>query len=152
MTSCGWLWIYAGSALVLLELVVPGFILCFFGLSAATVGMLRFAFGDLFGPTWQLASFSVFSVLYIVLLRRWLKSVFVGDKVDDASATGGACVGRPGRITVAVAPGVPGRVLVGDAEWNAEAKEAIPAGADVRVVGQANLTLTVEQPKKGIQS
>ena len=37
MLSCAWLWVYAGAALMLLELVAPGFILCFFGLSAATV-------------------------------------------------------------------------------------------------------------------
>ena len=46
MTTCGWLWIYAGSALMLLELVVPGFVLCFFGLAAATVGALRLMLGE----------------------------------------------------------------------------------------------------------
>ena len=151
MTTCGWLWIYAGSALVLLELVVPGFVLCFFGLSAATVGLLRFAFGEAFGPSWQLASFSALSILYIVLLRRWLKSIFVGDRVDVSGSSGGEYVGRFGRVTSPVSPGSPGRVLVGDAEWNAEADEPIPEGADVRVVGQANLTLKVEQTKKGAQ-
>ena len=80
MTSCAWLWIYAGAALMLLELFAPGFILCFFGLSAATVGVLRFAFGEAFDLTWQLAAFSVFSVLYIALLRRYLQKVFVGGR------------------------------------------------------------------------
>ena len=56
MLTCAWLWIYAGAALMLLELVAPGFVLCFFGLSAATVGVLRFAFGEAFTPTWQLAA------------------------------------------------------------------------------------------------
>ena len=142
MLTCGWLWVYAGSALVLLELVAPGFVLCFFGLSAATVGALRLALGEAFSPTWQFASFSVFSILYIVLLRRWLKSVFVGDRTDPGAAQG-ACVGRAGRVTAAVAPGVPGRVLVGDAEWNAEATVPIAEGTPVRVVAQDNLTLTV---------
>ena len=52
---------------MLLELVAPGFILCFFGLSAATVGVLKFAFGDAFTPTGQLAAFSAFSILYILI-------------------------------------------------------------------------------------
>ena len=82
MLTCAWLWIYAGAALMLLELVAPGFVLCFFGLSAATVGVLRFAFGEAFTPTWQLAAFSAFSILYIVLLRQYLKKVFVGGKVE----------------------------------------------------------------------
>ena len=143
MTTCGWLWIYAGLGLLLLELAAPGFVLCFFGLSAATVGALRLAFGEAFSPTWQLAAFSTFSVLYIVLLRRWLKSVFVGDKIDRGPACG-ACVGRAARVTTQIAPGVPGRVMVGDAEWDAVANVSIPAGGNVKIVAQDNLTLTVE--------
>ena len=99
--------------------------------------------GDAFSPTWQLAVFSVCSVLYIVLLRRWLKSVFVGDRVDRDASISGECVGRPGRVTTAIAPGVPGRVMIGDAEWNAEAAVPIAVGTPVRVVAQNNLTLTV---------
>ena len=72
MTSCAWLWIYAGAALMLLELIAPGFVLCFFGLSAASVGLLKFALGDPFTPTGQLAAFSVFSILYFLILRRYL--------------------------------------------------------------------------------
>ena len=143
MLTCGWYWIYAGCALMILELVVPGFVLCFFGLAAATVGAVRLAVGDAFSPTWQLAVFSVCSVLYIVLLRRWLKSVFVGDRVDRDASISGECVGRPGRVTTAIAPGVPGRVMIGDAEWNAEAAVPIAVGTPVRVVAQNNLTLTV---------
>jgi len=143
MLTCGWYWIYTGCVLMLMELVVPGFVLCFFGMAAATVGAIRLAVGDAFSPTWQLAVFSVCSVLYIVLLRRWLKSVFVGDKIDRDASISGECVGRPGRVTTAIAPGVPGRVMIGDAEWNAEANVPISAGTAVRVVAQANLTLTV---------
>ena len=143
MTTCGWLWIYAGCVLMLLEIVVPGFVLCFFGLAAATVGFLRLMIGETFTLTWQMAAFSGLSVLYIFLLRRWLKSVFVGDKIDRGSALSGACVGRAGSVTAAIAPGVPGRVLIGDAEWNAEADAPLAVGTAVRVVSQENLTLRV---------
>ena len=37
MTSCGWLWLYAGVGLMLAELLAPGFVVFFFGLSAASV-------------------------------------------------------------------------------------------------------------------
>ena len=143
MTSCGWLWIYAGSVLMFLELAVPGFVLCFFGLAAATVGVLRLMFGAAFSLTWQLAAFSGFSLLYIFLLRRWLKAIFVGDRVDRGASFSGTCVGRVGKVTSAIEPGVPGRVLIGDAEWNAESEASFAAGAAVRVVSQENLTLRV---------
>jgi len=145
MTSCAWLWIYAGSALVLLELVAPGFVLCFFGLSAATVGILRFVFGGAFATAWQLAAFSVFSVLYIVLFRRVLKKVFVGGRVETKTDFDNESVGRTGKVTEAVVPPLTGRVMIGDAEWTAASDRPIAAGADVRVVAQDNLTMKVEE-------
>lgn len=143
MFSCAWLWIYAGAAMMLMELVAPGFVFCFFGLSAATVGVLRFAFGEAFTPTWQLAAFSVLAVVYIVLLRRFLRGVFVGGKVEAKTDFDHESVGRVGRVTEAIEPPLAGRVLLGDAEWTAVAETAIPAGANVKVVAQRNLTMKV---------
>ena len=143
MLTCAWLWVYAGSALMLLELIAPGFILCFFGLSAATVGVLRFAFGEAFTPTWQLAAFSAFSILYIVLLRQYLKKVFVGGKVETKTDFDNESVGRIGQVTTAINPPLAGRILLGDAEWTAEADEPIAVGANVKVVAQQNLTMRV---------
>ena len=145
MTSCAWLWIYAGALLVLLELVVPGFVLYFFGLSAATVGLMRFAFGEAFTLTWQLAAFSAFSVLYIAILRRMLKKVFVGGKVETKTDFDNESVGRLGKVTAEIRPPLAGRVLIGDAEWTAVASEPLVAGVDVKVVAQENLTMKVER-------
>ena len=145
MFSCTWLWIYAGLALMLLELIVPGFILCFFGLSALTVGLLRFVFGETLTAAGQLAVFSAFAIIYIVVLRRYLKKVFVGGTVETKTDFDNESVGRLGRVTVAIRPPVPGRVLLGDAEWTAESSGPIEAGADVRVVAQRNLTMVVER-------
>ena len=144
MLSCAWLWIYAGAALMLLELIAPGFILCFFGLSAATVGVLKFVFGSAFTLTWQLAAFSVFSVLYIVILRRYLKRVFVGGKVETKTDFDNESVGRVGKLTAAIQPPLTGRVMLGDSEWTAESERPIEVGANVRVVAQQNLTMKVE--------
>ena len=143
MTTCAWLWVYVGAALMLLELVVPGFVLCFFGLSAATVGGLKFVLGDGFSMAWQLAAFSAFSVLYIAILRRMLKKVFVGGKVETKTDFDHESVGRVGKVTVEIAPPISGRVLLGDAEWTAIADGPIAAGANVRVVAQDNLTMKV---------
>ena len=145
MLSCAWLWVYAGAALMLLELIAPGFVLCFFGLSAATVGVLKFALGEAFTPTWQLAAFSVFSVFYIVILRRYLKRVFVGGKVETKTDFDNESVGRTGKLTAAILPPLTGRVMLGDSEWTAESERPIEVGADVRVVAQQNLTMKVEE-------
>ena len=76
-------------------------------------------------------------------LRRYVKSVFLGD-TDEDNPLNGEYVGRLGKVVSAIRPEVPGRVLVGDAEWTASAAAPIAAGADVKVVARDNLTVRVE--------
>lgn len=142
--SCHWLWMYAAAFLMLTELLAPGFVLFFFGLAAATTGLIRLAFGDAFTPTWQLFAFSLFTVVYLLFLRRWMKSLFLG-KVQTARADpDSGMVGRVGEVVKSVEPPLAGRVMVGDAEWTAVSDRPIAAGVAVKVVSQNNLTLSVE--------
>ncbi len=143
MITNPWIWIYIGIGLMFLELIVSGFILCFFGLAAATVGVIRFIIGDAFDLTWELAVFSGLSVAYIFLLRRWFKRTFVGDKKGDADL-GDDNIGRVGKVTAAIEPPLAGRVMLGDSEWSAEADVPVAIGANVRVISQNNLTIKVE--------
>lgn len=145
MTGIGWLWLYFGAFLMLMEFFAPGFVIFFFGLSAATVGVIRMAAGDAFSSTWQVAAFSGFSVLYLVLLRRWVKGVFTGARTDAGLSSGGDYIGRAGKVVTAIEPPHCGRVMIGDAEWNAVSDDKLEAGSDVRVVRQENLTMVVER-------
>ena len=143
MMSCGWLWLYAGAFLMLMELASPGFVIFFFGLSASTVGLLRFAFGDAFSATWQLIAFSALSIVYLALLRRWMTKVFSGKVSRTAENFDSEFAGRAGVVTSAIEPPLAGRVLVGDAEWTAVADAPLAKDAAVVVVSQENLTLKV---------
>ena len=145
MTSCAWLWLYFGAFLMLMELLAPGFVVFFFGLSAATVGLCRFAFGEAFTTTWQLAAFSAFSILYLMVLRRWLKKTFLGGKVEAKTDFDNEYVGRVGKVTEAINPPLTGRVEIGDAEWTASADAPVAQGATVEVVSQNNLTMKVKE-------
>ena len=143
--SAGWLWMYIGGGLMLAEILMPGFVVFFFGLSAVTLGGLMLVLPEAFSITlaWQLALFSLFSIVYLVTLRRYLKGIFLGDSEDTISATD-EFAGRMGEVRSAIVPGVPGRVIVGDAEWDAVAVEAVAVGTKVKVLSRKNLTLTVE--------
>ena len=137
-----WLWMYAGAFLMLAELASPGFVVFFFGLAAATVSLLKWMFPSL--PLWgQLAAFSVLSILYLLVLRKYLKKVFTGDKQESPSIDN-EYIGRVGRVVEVIRPDVPGRILLGDAEWTAKAATRLEPGTEVRVVAQENLTLAVE--------
>lgn len=143
--SAGWLWMYIGGGLMLAEILMPGFVVFFFGLSAVTLGGLILVLPEAFqlSLTWQLALFSLFSIVYLVTLRKYLKGIFLGDSEDTISATD-EFAGRLGEVTTEITPGLPGRVIVGDAEWNAMAISPIAVGTKVKILSRKNLTLTVE--------
>ena len=144
MMSCGWIWMYVGAFLMLAELLTPGFVIFFFGLSAMTVGALRFIVGDALSLSWQLALFSGLALVYLLLLRKWVTGVFSGFSVTSKTDFGNEAIGRVGKVTEPIEPPKSGRVLLGDAEWTAVADVALAAGADVRVISQNNLTMKVE--------
>jgi membrane protein implicated in regulation of membrane protease activity len=143
--SAGWLWMYIGGGLMLAEILMPGFVVFFFGLSAVTLGGLILLLPEAFqiSLTWQLALFSLFSIVYLVTLRKYMKSIFLGDSEDTISAMD-EFAGRLGEVTAEIVPGLPGRVIIGDAEWDAAAVAPIAAGTKVKVLSRRNLTLTVE--------
>ena len=141
--SAPWIWLYVGAFLMLLEVVTPGFVVFFFGLSACTVAAVAWLAPSL-PLAGQLGLFSVFSVLYLLVLRRLVKGVFMG-VADSRGAVAGDYVGRVGKVVETVRPEVPGRILLGDAEWSAACAERLEPGVEVRVVGQDNLTLKVEK-------
>ena len=141
-----WIWLYFGAFLMFAEIMAPGFVIFFFGLAAATIGLLMFVLPSGFelSLTWQIALFSFFSILYLVTLRRYVKSVFMGD-TDESHVVDSEYAGRFAKVTEAIGPDAPGRVMLGDAEWTALAEERLEPGMEVKVVGRDNLTLRVKR-------
>ncbi len=143
MLGAGWLWMYLGAFLMLLEIVSPGFVIFFFGLSASTVGLMRFAFQDSFTVTWQLASFSFLCIIYLAVLRRLLRKLFSGFVSQKGEDFNDSMSGRTGVATEDIVPPLTGRVEVGDASWTAVSDVPVAAGAAVVVISSDSLTLKV---------
>ncbi len=135
-------WLYLGVALIIIEVMTPGLVSVFFGLSALTVALLAWLLPAL-GQGWQWLAFSAFSILYIVLLRKSLKEIFNGDK-EVSENLNDAFTGKLAMVLEPIAPNKPGRVEFLGSTWAAEADGEVPAGASVRILGKRNLTLRVE--------
>ena len=142
-TAAAWIWLYIGAFLMLAEIVSPGFVIFFFGLGAATVAVLKWAVSSL-SLAWQLALFSVASVFYLLVLRRYMKKLFMGDKEGGVGLTS-EYVGRVGKVVETIRPDVPGRIELGEVPWAATAGERLEPGTEVKVVAQDNLTMRVER-------
>jgi membrane protein implicated in regulation of membrane protease activity len=136
-------WLYAGIVLIILEVMTPGLVSIFFGLSALVVALITWLVPGLTQLT-QWLMFSAFSVLFIALLRKTLKQTFSGtsevteDMFDSFS-------GKRAVVTESITPIKDGRVEFNGSGWMAEAEEALDIGTPVRIKCKKNLTLFVEK-------
>jgi membrane protein implicated in regulation of membrane protease activity len=143
------LWTLAGILLIFVELIVPHFVLAFFG-GGALVTALTTALGVTPSLASQLAVFIVSSLLLLFLLRRYLKKTLTGNMKDNDDL-------QPfdldiGKIVTVVRDIDPhrgkGKVKYQGTHWDAAADEFIAEGESVRIIGGSNLTLKVEKIKK----
>ena len=137
------LWFIAGVMLVLAEFVIPGFIICFFGIAAFIVAGLCWLFGD-FSLTGQLLTFVSLGVVLLVLCRKFMPGAFRGKKddleidIDSDNVAGSTCI-----CTEAISPLAAGKVDFRGSTWIAVADHEIAAGTICTVLSRNNLTLKV---------
>ncbi len=74
------IWFLIGLVLLIMESVLPGLIIAFFGVGAWIVALVCLI-TDI-GINTQLIIFIVSSVLSLLFLRKWLKEVFIGHSVS----------------------------------------------------------------------
>lgn len=140
-----WLWLIAGTVMVLAEFIIPGFVICFFGGAAFIVGGLLWIFPAL-SLVWQLLIFACAGIILLICCRRFMPGVFRGAEtnpvmdVDADGVAGENCV-----CTLQITPGVPGKVEFRGSLWNASADEVIEPGCNCIVVSRNNLTLKVRK-------
>ena len=138
------IWFLAGLALVLFEFTVPGVILVFFGLGAWITSLTTWV-GLTDGWTSQLLTFSVSSVLLLVLLRQWFRAKFFGhltggqDPLENLDEFKGQVV----IVTADIDPARGGKVEYKGADWSAQCDTALPAGARAVIQSVDGITLVV---------
>ena len=142
-----YIWAFIGVFLLILELFIPGLFIFFFGVGALTVAVIC-AFAGI-GINVQLILFIVISVILLVVLRNWLKGVFLGftRSKQDSSQNLSDFIGEKVVVQQTIAPFQPGIVELHGVNWKARADVSISAGQVVEIVGNDNLTLVVKPIK-----
>lgn len=134
-TFSPWLvWFLAGITVMLAELVVPGFVIIFFGLGCWGASVVA-----VFSPSSysaQVAVFVIVSVASLMTLRRVAMRVFVGRSEDPQTEDLGN-VPLGARITLDhdLEAGQVGRVHFRGTMWDAVSEDRIPAGSDAEITG-----------------
>lgn len=137
------LWFIAGVVFVLAEFVIPGFVICFFGVSALIVAGLIWLVPSL-SITLQLLLFAALGVVLLLLCRLLMPRAFRGKKddveldIDGDDVAGATCV-----CTEAITPLAAGKVEFRGASWNAMADNEIATGEICTVLSRNNLKLKV---------
>lgn len=134
MELAWWHWAVGGIVLIVAELVVPSFVLIWFGLGALVVA-LAVALASI-GFTAQLGLWLIVSLVLVAVWFKIFKPNMHKTKVGMADAN---VIGEIGMLVRDVAPFEKGEVrfqkpLLGDDVWECIADEAIRSGERVRVV------------------
>lgn len=130
-----WLiWFMVGIAVSLAELVIPGFVIIFFGIGCLGAAVFAVVLPDAY--TGQIATFIVVTILSLVVLRKVAMRIFVG-KSERAHGEASDQDFIKSRVVVDhdLAQGQETRVRYRGSMWRAHAAEHIPANTEVEIVG-----------------
>ena len=140
-------WFLVGLALLILEFAMPGLVIFFFGVGACVVAAVCLvAPNDLITLNVQLIIFIASSVLSLLLLRKWLKGVFLGHTPSKQDLTENLeeYVGQHAVVKEKIVPKAGGKVEFHGTNWEAQAEQEIEEGTVVEIIGKDNITFKVK--------
>lgn len=138
-----WGWMSFGLILMILELIMPGTFIMWFGFGAILTGVLTGIF-ELAGNA-QIATFVVCSIISVIGGFFVYKKLFGANKDVGTEEKVGAhkYIGETVKVAQAIQDGS-GKVAVGDTVWLARSEKDIPKGRKVKVVAVKGTVLIVE--------
>lgn len=135
------IWFIIGFICFLLEFVLPGFIIFFFGLGAWIVAGLTLVLDV--SVNIQLIVFLASSVLTALLFRNWVKTK-LGMNIESPALLEDEIIGKTAIARTAFLPGRMGKVTFKGASWDARAHEPVNEGDELVIVGYESIVLTVK--------
>jgi len=142
-----WLsWFLAGIVFFAVELLLPGFIVFFFGVGAWITALIMVVADPALAT--QLMIFLVTSLATLFALRGRLQTVFAGNSRNEGDSPTVRPLGRTATVTRDIQPPGRGQVSFGGTFWPAEADREIRAGQVVEVVEQDDLVVRVRIQEK----
>jgi membrane protein implicated in regulation of membrane protease activity len=139
------IWFIIGLVLFLLELVLPGFVIFFFGVGAWITALLCLIANP--GINLQVIVFAVTSVLSLLALRKIIQKRFFFSKEGLSESVEDEFTGKEAVALADFKRGTKGKVDFKGTSWNAESDKDIHEGQIVIIKGKENFKLFVE-PKK----
>ncbi|WP_051261447.1 NfeD family protein [Desulfovibrio inopinatus] len=146
------IWFLVGTAFLIAEMMMPGFIVIFFGIGAWTTALFSALFST--GLEVELAIFITSSLLALFGLRRFFLRTFSGVSKPAPDRYIDEIVGKTAQVTKKIGPHHRGEVKFRGSYWQAVADTQLVPGDDAIILGQSlddSLTLEVT-PASRIQT
>jgi membrane protein implicated in regulation of membrane protease activity len=140
------IWFLVGLVLLLLELVLPGLIIVFFGIGAWIVAIAVLIFPGL-SLTAQFWIFGIASVLGLILLRKFLKDRFFKQDDKKEGSLDDEFIGKKATAETDLVAGKPGKVSFKGTQWSAISDCDVEKGQFVKIVDKESITLKVTADK-----
>ena len=136
------IWLIVGFVLIILELIVPGLILLFFGVGAWIVALLTL-FMDL-NLNWQIVVFVITSGLSLALLRRYLQTKFFKTKDGKSDGLEDEFIGHVVSVIDEITPNNEGKVEFKGSPWKAKSEFKLVPGDKAEIIDKESITLIVK--------
>jgi inner membrane protein len=135
-------WFIVGLGLFLLELVIPGFFIFFFGLGAWVTALVCLI-GEP-GTNLQIIIFALTSVLSLIGLRRLIRKKFFYSKENLSAEVEDEFTGKEALATSDFGHDKAGKVEFKGTTWSAESGSEIKEGQRVVILEKENFKLKVK--------
>jgi len=139
------MWFLTGLVLLLLELIIPGFVIVFFGAGAWVTAIVCLIFD--IGINAQMAVFTASSVLLLLLLRRYLRKQFFSEDKSVVETLTDEFIGKTAVVESDIKKGFPGKVSFKGTTWSASSDAYIRKGQLVEIIGKESINLIVKPAK-----
>jgi len=133
------IWFVVAVILLLLEFVIPGLFIIFFGLGALVTAFCAYLFEP--SLTVQFLIFSITSVLSLVLLRKVLMNRLYKNNEADPDEE---FIGHLATSLTNIEPGGQGKVEFKGTNWSATSQLPVEIGQKVKITNKEGLLLIVE--------
>ena len=138
-------WFILGLGLFLLELVIPGFFIFFFGLGAWVTALVCLIGSP--GTNLQIIIFAISSTLLLLVLRRIIQKKFLNSKNTQSDNVEDEFTGKEALAKIDFGGITHGKVEFKGTTWMAESESEIKEGQRVIIIEKDSFKLIVE-PKK----
>jgi inner membrane protein len=138
-------WFILGLGLFLLELIMPGFIIFFFGLGAWVTALVCLIGHP--GTNLQIIIFALTSGILLLALRKFIQKKFLNSVNTKSDNVEDEFTGKEALATVDFGGMKKGKVEFKGTTWTAESEAEIIEGQRVIIIQKDSFKLVV-QPKK----